>query len=59
MQRLQGAIAIAIVGAWRWWAALALVAVYAPAYAATRWHWNALLRPTSESDGLEAVCIVC
>ncbi|HEX3476728.1 MAG TPA: ATP-binding cassette domain-containing protein [Kofleriaceae bacterium] len=44
MQRLQGALALAIVGAWRWWAALALVAVYAPTYAATRWHWHHVTR---------------
>jgi ABC-type multidrug transport system fused ATPase/permease subunit len=43
-QRLQGALALAIVGAWRWWAALALLAVYAPAYAAARWHWHHVTR---------------
>src|SRR5215471_18406875 len=44
MQRLQGVLSLAIVGAWRWWAALALVAAYAPAYAATRWHWHHVTR---------------
>src|SRR5215468_1518075 len=43
-QRLQGVLALAIVGAWRWWAALALVAVYAPTYAVTRWHWHHVTR---------------
>jgi len=40
MQRCQGIASLAIVGTWRWWAALALVPVYALAFAASRWHWH-------------------
>jgi ATP-binding cassette, subfamily B, bacterial len=39
-QRLQGALSLAMVLAWRWWAALGLLAVYAVAYAVSRWHWH-------------------
>jgi ATP-binding cassette subfamily B protein len=39
-QRLQGAIALVIVGSWRWWAPLVLLPVHALAFAVSRWHWQ-------------------
>jgi ATP-binding cassette subfamily B protein len=38
--RLQGALSLAIVASWRWWAPLALVPVYALAFAVSRRHWH-------------------
>jgi ABC-type multidrug transport system fused ATPase/permease subunit len=39
-QRLQGALSLALVLSWHWWAALGLLAAYAVAYAVSRWHWH-------------------
>jgi ABC-type multidrug transport system fused ATPase/permease subunit len=39
-QRVQGVAALAIIAAWRWWVPLALLPVYAVAYAVSRWHWR-------------------
>jgi ATP-binding cassette, subfamily B, bacterial len=39
-QRLQGALSLAMVLWWRWWAALGLLAAYAVAYTVARWHWH-------------------
>jgi ATP-binding cassette, subfamily B, bacterial len=38
--RLHGAASLAIVGAWRWWAPLALLPVYAVAFSVAGRHWR-------------------
>ena len=38
--RLQGVLSLVIVGAWRWWAPLALAAVHTLGFAVSRWHWH-------------------
>jgi ATP-binding cassette subfamily B protein len=38
--RLEGLASLVIVGSWRWWAALALLPVYALAFAVSRSHWH-------------------